>query len=906
MGWASARRNAGSGRTKRWTAIAAVAMALVASAVVFTPQPTQAAGLLPVTPTSIDFGAVPVGETSEWVTLSFGDGNGGSVSLPQNVEYSSPSCSSTCTIRVRFAPTSPMILSGVIAISGFGLADGVTVPVTGIGTQAGITVTPSSVEFGTVVIGSSATRTATVANTGNIPVDLTRFHVSAPFVITGGTCVVGALAPGATCTIDVTFTPYAYIGYQYRLAIDTSQVGTVTASLSALGVVPSESFTIAPTATGFPDTLVGATSPTQSLTVTNTGNVPTTPTADRVSGPFSVASTTCRGALAPGATCVYSLIFSPTEVGAATGSVRVESGTGASATATLDGIAIAPQLVPSESTLDFGDVEVGKISRSASLKITNAGSAATPVTVTATGQFTADAAACAGSLAPGASCDVSVTYRPVVGGAASGTLTAVGGTSTTTVALEGTGQPLRVDVASLDLGVVPVGSSATATAMITNVSGAAVPVTVPQPDAPFSLSENCPATLPAHTSCEVTVTFDPTKAGAATSSLVVSSPLADDLTVALTGSAFDPIFLLGVTPPSSTFASTEVGQTSPTVPFVVKNNGNMPIVFDAVSANGDFSVESTTCTGTLVIGATCEVAATFAPTKAGDRTGTLSITSNAKTVTAELAGAGLAPKLEADPASVDFGDVVVNESSAPTVVKITNTGSAAAPVTVTATGRFTADAAACAASLAPGASCDVAVTYSPLAGGAASGTLTAVGGVSTTTVALEGNGLPLQIDVAALDLGAVAIGDTAAKTVTITNLSGTPVPVSVGLAAASARAAAPAGSPFGVETDCPESLPGGATCTATVTFAPTEIGAATARLAVTAVDAQEVLVDLTGEGEAAVVPPTPSPAPTTAALPATGLGPTTFGIAAGGAFALAGGFALFWMLRRRAGGSAQR
>ncbi|KRA25509.1 hypothetical protein ASD65_14595 [Microbacterium sp. Root61] len=893
-------------------------MALVASAVVFTPQPAQAAGLLPVTPTSIDFGAVAVGQMSPWIAVTYdaayrltSTNNGEGIQLDHTPALN---CNTpTCSLLVRFAPTSVGAFSDTVGVVAWRAGDSfeVSVPWTGQGVPpaAGASVSPSATDFSDVVVGQSGSKTLTFSNTGSVPVDLTAITVSAPFARTGGTCAT-SVAVGADCTIIVGFTPTAPGPASATLTVSTAQTGDHLVALSGTGVAPREDISLTPSSVVFPATEVGATSAEIDVTVTNTGNVPVTFSSYGVSGQFTFAGISCSWSLKPGSSCTVRVKFMPTVRGAATSPVYVALASGLIRRADVSGIGVAPDLVPTPGSVDFGEVEVGAIAAPMPVTISNEGSSAAPVSATVTGPFQVDASACSSSLAPGADCDALVTFAPTAGGAATGAVTFTAGSSTAPVTLTGTGQPLRVDVTSLDLGSVPVGSSATATATVTNLSAADAPVTIAEPAAPFSLADDCPAVLPANGTCTLTVTYAPTAVGASSSNVVVSNPSAGNLTVALTGSAIEAVFDLGVTPTSSSFASIEVGATSPALPFVVKNKGNSPVALGTVSATGDFAVASTTCTGTLAVDATCEIGVTFAPSKAGDRTGTLSIVSNADTVTAELTGKGLAPKLEVDPGSADFGDVVVNESSAPMTVTIQNTGSAATPVTVTATGPFSADAAACTGSLAPGASCDIAVTFTPTIGGAAAGTLTAVGGISTTTVALAGNGLPLGIDVTTLDLGTVTIGETGSKTVTITNLSGTPVPVSVGLAAGSARAAAPTTSPFAVDTDCPASLPGGSTCTATVRFAPTEVGSASARLAVTAADAQEAIVELTGEGAAAIVPPTPSPAPTGAgagsALPATGLAPATFGIALGGAFALAAGFALFGMLRRRAAGDGGR
>jgi hypothetical protein len=58
------------------------------------------------------------------------------------------------------------------------------------------------------------------------------------------------------------------------------------------------------------------------------------------------------------------------------------------------------------------------------------------------------------------------------------------------------------------------------------------------------------------------------------------------------------------------------------------NAGTASLVFTSVSADGDFSITSNNCRGTIEIYGACEVGVTFAPTAAGIRTGTLTIVSS--------------------------------------------------------------------------------------------------------------------------------------------------------------------------------------------------------------------------------------------------------------------------------------
>ena len=102
-------------------------------------------------------------------------------------------------------------------------------------------------------------------------------------------------------------------------------------------------------------------------------------------------------------------------------------------------------------------------------------------------------------------------------------------------------------------------------------------------------------------------------------------------------------------------------------------------------------------------------------------------------------GGGQAPRLTANPASLNFGSQAVNTTSAAQAVTLTNTGSAAATVSSIATSGDFSQTNTCGTSIAAGASCTVNVSFRPTASGTRTGTLT-VSGNSPTTVALSGTG----------------------------------------------------------------------------------------------------------------------------------------------------------------------
>jgi hypothetical protein len=153
-----------------------------------------------------------------------------------------------------------------------------------------LAITPTSQTFGNTAVGrTSAGQTLILRNTGNAPSNLgglvfSNPVFSRPIGTAGGTC--GAtLNNGASCTINVVFTPAALGAASGTLGIfaDVAVTGSPVA-LSGTGVTPVIAATLTPITwttaatrgctTGFLG--MGGTCPSQTFVLTNTGNVPLT------------------------------------------------------------------------------------------------------------------------------------------------------------------------------------------------------------------------------------------------------------------------------------------------------------------------------------------------------------------------------------------------------------------------------------------------------------------------------------------------------------------------------------------------------------------------------------------------------------------------------------------------------
>ena len=319
-----------------------------------------------------------------------------------------------------------------------------------VGTPAptpGISVTPSSLTFGT----AAGTQTITVTSSGTA--DL--LNVQAAVTGTGfsidptSTCPVAApatLAVGTSCSVVVAFAGSGSV-----------VTGTVTVSSNASGTAPSVALTggtapvagLTPTSLTFANQASGTLSVAQNVTLTNTGTGSLAITGASLSGTNAgdfTLTNGCGSTLAQGASCTISVKFAPTSqpVGAKAATLTVVTN-GGSPTVSLAGTSITAvaNVSVSPTSLTYTNVAVNKTS-SQSVKVSNTGTAAATISGKAisgtnANQFsvTTGTGSCGSSVAAGASCNVTVRFKPTSTGNKVATLTITTSAGTYPVALSG-------------------------------------------------------------------------------------------------------------------------------------------------------------------------------------------------------------------------------------------------------------------------------------------------------------------------------------------------------------------------------------------------------------------------------------------------------------------------------------
>jgi hypothetical protein len=316
------------------------------------------------TPTSISFGNTQFKPTatSTTSTVTFSNGGGAPMTLtniyiaglnPGEFSIGTNTCSATlaagasCTVNVTFKPTALGLRQAYLSFTDNAAnTTDQSVALTGTGvdnTNPTISVSPTSINFGTVNGGALASQTVTVRNTGT---DATGRSLTisaatigganaADFTVTGNTCDAplpqGAVPP-SSCTITVTFKPGARAARAATLTLthNAAPVATSTAiALSGTGGSGSVlSFSSNPVAFG---TVNRNTVKDQTISVKNSGNQAATLNlaSFTVTGTgYSVLSTTC-GTLAVNGSCNVVVRFTaPNTVGSYNGTLSVTAANG--------------------------------------------------------------------------------------------------------------------------------------------------------------------------------------------------------------------------------------------------------------------------------------------------------------------------------------------------------------------------------------------------------------------------------------------------------------------------------------------------------------------------------------------------------------------------------------------------
>jgi hypothetical protein len=203
-----------------------------------------------------------------------------------------------------------------------------------------ISVSVTSINFGSSVVGSTVSQPVIVSNTGNAALTISAVSATGSgFSVNGFTLPITVNA-GKQTTITAAFDPTAAGAATGSISITSNAPTSPTAiALSGTGTASTLTLGISPTSLSFGNVLDTTTSTAQTVTITNTGNASVTISSVTATGTgFSITGFGSQTTLTPTQQLVLSVTFTPATAGAVTGSISVVSNaTGSPATVTLSG-----------------------------------------------------------------------------------------------------------------------------------------------------------------------------------------------------------------------------------------------------------------------------------------------------------------------------------------------------------------------------------------------------------------------------------------------------------------------------------------------------------------------------------------------------------------------------------------
>ena len=280
------------------------------------------------------------------------------------------------------------------------------------------------------VYTTSSPAYVTVLNPSGVALNFTGTPtVSGPFaIVTGagaGTCnLPGSVAPGASCTIGITFSPTADQAYTGSIVLDSnanSSPSTINLSGTGTGTgtpPPAPVASLSPNPLAFTDQVAGTTSEPMQATLSNSGNAALSYSVSISGAGFaSVTGTSAcgtTGSLVAGSSCFIYATFTPTSATSFSGSIQVTDNNNAaddtSATLNGTGVGFSSQIgIPQPTqTVTVGITTAGT---PASIQVLAQGVAALDFAETSGGTCNTTTA-----YTVGQTCTVNVIFDPVAPG----------------------------------------------------------------------------------------------------------------------------------------------------------------------------------------------------------------------------------------------------------------------------------------------------------------------------------------------------------------------------------------------------------------------------------------------------------------------------------------------------------
>jgi len=296
-----------------------------------------APGQLTLTPPAEDFGSVVDGsQQSQTVVLT--NVGGTSVDISQasitgaGFELSgitaplTVKASQSATFTVTFAPLAAGTTSGTVTINSNASNPSLSMSLSGTGLAAGaLASSPSSLNFGSVTVGSNQSLSASLSNTGGTSITVSQVAVSGTGFTVSGISTPLTIAAGDTAAFTVKFAPTTSGSATGNVTItSTASNPTLTVPLSGAGTTAVGQLGVAPATLDIGSVVVGS-SGTASGTLSATGANVTVTGASTNNAAFTVGGISLPVTIPAGQSVPYTVTFTPTTTGAASATLTFTS-----------------------------------------------------------------------------------------------------------------------------------------------------------------------------------------------------------------------------------------------------------------------------------------------------------------------------------------------------------------------------------------------------------------------------------------------------------------------------------------------------------------------------------------------------------------------------------------------------
>ena len=571
----------------------------------------------------------------------------------------------SCNASVTFTPSAAGPRSASFDVIATAPALSRSIPMSGTGTLPGATLSPLTVVFASQIVKSAGpAQTLTLLNVGLAPLAISNIAITGTNSgdFSQANNCGATLATGVSCTVNVTFTPSARGARTASLVVtDNAPVQTQSATLSGIGIAPAAA--VFPPAIPFGIEVVATTSASQTLIVSNSGDVALTIGNISIGGTnaaeFAFSPGTCAAPVAALTVCSFTVNFTPTASGARSAILSIASSDPINPILSVPLTSKGTAVSLSPTAVAFANQTVGTSSSSHSVTISNVGPAALAISSVALAgtnpfEFTLNSQ-CGATLNAGRSCNVLIRFAPTAVGITSASLvvtTSDLGAPVATVALSGTATApaLSATPATLTFSSPLNIASAAQMVTLTNTGTSALALTGIQMagtnTGQFRQNNNCTIGTPLAVggTCTINVTFLPTATAPLTMSQTLNIKVAAPATsqsIPLAGTVAIPTYTASQA--AISFPNQTIGTTSAIQTVTITNTGTVPLPLTNINLSGpnrNRFAQTNTCgangfrpfPSTLAVGASCTVSTTFRPSTA---------TSNAASLTVSVGGGAI-------------------------------------------------------------------------------------------------------------------------------------------------------------------------------------------------------------------------------------------------------------------------